>query len=719
MSRSRFLHTASILYLLVPNLIFASGWLRPGLGWTLVLLLLAAALSHLSDRRRERGREPDPEREHGWTRTDTWIAAIAILWAGTSGAGGFGYQNADYLVTHNPTLKDLMVRPWPVLYHELETGIGEHGARVSYLAWYLPGARVGKLLGWQACQLATFAWTLAGTLLALFWFAEHQRRRSVGTVLVFLATSGLHFLGWMLARGQIPVGTHGPLQWAGSFVAFPGVFPVLYWSPQHALGAWVLTGLLMDMAFHAKSSRGAVFAWSLSFLFSPMVSLGAIPFVVLVLVQARGSRLSRLPDLGAAPVLGLLFLAWYSAHLPVEPQGWLTTFWGIRHWNRLVLFYFLEFGVHLWIASGLVRETSARRDWYLAGLAVLVVAPWYRLGTYGDLCMRMPLPAQFVLAGALARCLDEAGRRLAEPRVQLLLGTMALGAMGPLAEIARLLDSGPWGAPPIEAVMSMSQVPRREQYLGTLDSFFFRHLAPIRASARVGDPGWERERWVRVPDVPVSFDFESSKLPGWTRLGKAFRSGPEAAAGSPWIVPDRFRGQGCVGSCHERAEDTGVLVSRPFPILGTHMGLLVGGTADLASQAVELLVDGERVHRATGEGDDRMRRSIWYVAPWRGRLARLRIRDYQGPGPQACITVDDVVQFDMPDGLLEPWAGIRLFAMVDPPVEGQARKPVVPDRFLAAWTAQEARLELEVLEAELAEDLGLPTRDRELPGPGP
>lgn len=133
--------------------------------------------------------------------------------------------------------------------------------------------------------------------------------------------------------------------------------------------------------------------------------------------------------------------------------------------------------------------------------------------------------------------------------------------------------------------------------------------------------------------------FEGGAFDGWTVKGDAFGRAPSA-----WTDDLTRRVRGIDGArfatsyARGRDRDRGELLSPEFTITGDAISLLVAG-GSRAKTAVELLVDGRVVLSARGDQTRAMRPVIWEVAAWRGKTARVRLRD-EDTGPWGWIAAD-------------------------------------------------------------------------------
>ena len=99
----------ALAYLVLPNLLFLTLWVRPGIGLPAALSVLLSSVWL--------GR-PDPQAtpEPGLGRRNwSFILLLAFGWTLAAGAGGFLPQGGDY-IKHNLVFHDLFHFAWPVTY---------------------------------------------------------------------------------------------------------------------------------------------------------------------------------------------------------------------------------------------------------------------------------------------------------------------------------------------------------------------------------------------------------------------------------------------------------------------------------------------------------------------------------------------------------------------------------------------------------------------------
>jgi len=321
---ARYLIPSSLFYLALPYLIFFGGWLK----WHLALLWYrsrrtAAALLHSRDRPDGRGR----------TRTTTWIrvqytschpgALDQRLVLGVSGIGGYGYQDTDWL-KHNAILKDLIERPWPVVYR---LG-GQAAPLVYYIAYYLPAALLGKLGGWLLANQVLLVWSWIGLVLAMLWFITLNRRAAFTVILLFVIFSGLDVIGEVFVRSIVaPIRPEVRAilswdhieQWSIGW-QYSSNTTLLFWVPHQALAGWIASGVLMYAILYFPQRKYSLFYFSLTALWSPFVTIGLIPYLLAEFLLEDGNMVDTTEAVCLMAQLGRAWPVYWSSDFTTAPN---------------------------------------------------------------------------------------------------------------------------------------------------------------------------------------------------------------------------------------------------------------------------------------------------------------------------------------------------------------------------------------------------------------
>jgi hypothetical protein len=524
--------------------VWALGWLRPGLGVPLAALLVAGVAAEV-----RRAARAAPGTDGGDALP---LAAIALglvpiaALVVMGGAGGVGWQALDW-TKHNAVLADLVDQPWPVAW---DVG-GERLGLVYYVAWYLPAALAGKLGGWALANAVLCATTLAGALVAALWVMAFARGAPLVAGVVLAGFAGLDVLvrlpgwEWELDRAWRKIWWGFASEWWAEWLNYPGTVGSLFWAPPQLLAAWLATALVIDAARRRDGGFPPALLLALASLWSAFGSLGAAALAWVPAALAPGTWRERArrqlsPATAAGLALGAVVVAYYAARfepyalpsayttgLTIVPNGFLPAALGLgwpEFFRRISLFWLLEFAVLGALLAWLLRPwRAARADALLlaAALASLFALSFVRYGRWNDLAMRGSAPGLFALlvlaAGALRRL---RARPLAAAA---LAAVLAVGSLTSLAELRRIqrdaLLGVPWYAAPRRA--HVRDLFRQHldlppgtwrfdfvmQYVGPLRAPFFRWLAapatPRRITAHERAAAWppSPERGPQPPQV--------------------------------------------------------------------------------------------------------------------------------------------------------------------------------------------------------------------------
>ncbi len=484
-------------YVALPLVLFVCGWLK----LQFALPALALVLLGVWEAGRARGwSDPGADPFRAPSRVDLAIllglfllVALLVLY---SGAGGYAYQYKDYN-RHNAFLRDLIDFPWPLAFAETPPD-GRPGMLAFYIANSLPPAAIGKLFGWQAAKFSSLLWTLLGVYLALCWFLRVLGKISVPLGLLFLFFGGLDVVGRVLLLGWPQDFTRLFGNWMveyalsstpearstmqGVFWYFPSNLSFVYYAPQHVLGPWLCTLVIVHDAVREGSCRRSNFMYCLALLWSAFSFVGLLPFVAVAALLSKGRGLFSLANTAsAAAVLGitLLYVLSNNQNYPHdflwERQDLLVT------WPLLLLFYAVEFGVFAILCprAEKAEESAFHPAWWWLSIACMLAAPWYVLGLYNDLTTKVGIPALIVFQLCLAGALVSAPSRARSLRAYLLISLLVVGSLASLSDFARGVHHGLRLDAPLERkiVRTNKLWGPAGQLFADGDAFFWRYLA--------------------------------------------------------------------------------------------------------------------------------------------------------------------------------------------------------------------------------------------------
>ena len=475
----RILYFLSALYILVPLIIFAFGWLHLPLALCILGIFFSILYRILKEKK---GSDSIIISYY-----ELGIVLVGIvIWTVLSGAGHRGFADGDGY-KHNAILNDLISYNWPVLYQPLKSK--ELVYLCYYFAFYLPASLVGKFLGWKMANIFLFGWTMYGVILSATWFlAICKKGHKSLYLLFFIFFGGLDALGRLIMRDKVVNGTDW--EWWARNWQYSGNTTLLFYVPQHALIGWILTGIIMYGFLNKKAFPFFIALLFCVPLWSPFVFLGLLPFSGIYLYQNRKSASV------IECVLAIVFLSFqlffFASNLTflVKETGvsaWLWQVEKISHsWVllRLFLFYLFEFGFFaffIFLFKPALKGNN-RKVMFVTSFIILLMLPWYKMGLLNDFVMRVSIPALWILGFFwIESIMNQKNKKI----IIIAMIIFIIGGIYPTRLFIRGITHFSWG-PPKASLTTYEDPTFRKQYLGYGKSIFFTYFAPHVVSPKIG-----------------------------------------------------------------------------------------------------------------------------------------------------------------------------------------------------------------------------------------
>lgn len=388
-----FLTAVTLCYLAVPNLVFLLGWLKPIFGIPAAALLGVALLQLL--------RRPD------WCWSQPYSAAALALisvtgfaWASLGGAGHFFATNPDWMV-RDTVQADLTLTHWPPAY-----SFSKDGANIlrSAIGFFLPPAVIGKWLGFQWVDRASYLWAAIGSTLFLLMLPLPRKangRLAVG-LLITLFFSGMDFLGIVLiSGGMLPIFPLR-LEWWVPF-SYSSLTGQLHWAPNHAIPLWLVTTLFYRHWGHRSITSLSVILLPLLMIWTPFAVAGMLPLIAVAVLrwfaEKQGSPLKELTTCQIAASLFMTYVTTRFLTLGLASMGTgAPTVAVTPHPDDFVLKYLLfvlmEFAI---LALLLARKLTHSFGIFWLSVAILFMLPLYQFGPSNDTMLRLSTPCLVIL----------------------------------------------------------------------------------------------------------------------------------------------------------------------------------------------------------------------------------------------------------------------------------------------------------------------------------
>ena len=424
------------IYLLVPFLIFAAGWMKIYIAVPVILIALFCLFKMCKN--------PGFSAKLQWNKSTVKkmliVAGIVFFWVGISGVGGFSYQSDDH-TWRNAIFETLVYEKWPIVTIEDIGGILTKRGFSYYMGFWLPAAIIGKVFGIGIGYFAQVIWAVMGILLFYYGLCLVRQKISIWPLFIFIFFSGMDILGYYVTGIDMStVAQSDHLEWWTKF-QFSSITTQLFWVFNQCIPAWLVTILL----FLQKSNKYMAVLLAAAMLNCTLPFVGLIPFAAYWVFSRKYEisskkwkmwvkdtfTLENILGGGTIGIISFLFL--------MKPgSGSNITLFDFSNggWLVYIVFLGLEIGG---IAVAIYRYHKNNILFYIA-IIWLAICPL--LNIYGEVnfCMRASIPSLLVLFICTLQGLEDSFRLKQYLQLAVISIIIGIGAITPLHEIVRSIS---------------------------------------------------------------------------------------------------------------------------------------------------------------------------------------------------------------------------------------------------------------------------------------
>jgi len=447
----------------LPVFIFLSFYLRM---WILGIVFAGVVITFFCLQRRKERRAPDRSGVVRISKRNLIIyAAVSIVWTFFGGQGGHFTQSYDWNF-RNAVFRDLITRPWPVVYPERDSMLVYYTGHWMVPAFITKGlAKLGIsedalwIIGNQLLWIFTAAGVFIVMLLILCIVRTDKPKRQLMIPLIFAGFSGLDIVGVIIDRLFFQEVTLGGIhiEWWSGFLQYSSMTTCIFWVFNQAVIPWiVILCVLLE-----KNAGRYVFLGLCCSLAGPIPFLCVFVYMIVRAVVSAAGAVRRKEFRIAAKcreyfdpvnlisvIPLLLFVKFFSTNSAVnstindnsEISGSFLWFKIndvsdpviLRH---VILFLILE----VMVFFVLIYRRYGKDPVYWTTVILLMIAPFISIGIASDFVMRFSVPALMVLLVLCTKALlsDDIKYQLSSKAKKLLIICLIIGSVTPLTEFAR------------------------------------------------------------------------------------------------------------------------------------------------------------------------------------------------------------------------------------------------------------------------------------------
>lgn len=394
----------SYLYLYVPIILFLVFWIKPYFSIP-TIALLGVCLYRIFKMNSE---DEKLKLNLAFSLSTFVVFVLILIWCIYSGQGGFNFQHSDWQ-KHNVLLNDLINKKWPVNYHM----DGRHGVMSYYVGFYLIPALIGKATSFNVAQLVMLVWTALGILILVLNLYKNYGNNQVKNL--FLILFGLILFGTFIYILSSIYRTWNPNNFNNGLGTDTGDYFSYDLTIQYSTNITQLCYVFSQMVptgvatflfmrnIDNKAMWGIICIPLILYSSFTFVGLGLLMLLMLIydLISNRKNIKHILKDLLSlnnvfAIISGLvLFLYILGNVLQSKPTSAGMNFEFINFRQDLIGFVIFQLSWILWILILLKYEKHNMVMWCAS--LILFVLPFFKYGEANDLCMRVSMPALFIL----------------------------------------------------------------------------------------------------------------------------------------------------------------------------------------------------------------------------------------------------------------------------------------------------------------------------------
>lgn len=508
--RTKLIIAASYVYLILPFLIFAGGYLKIGYAIPVVLIvgfsmIKAIREEHVSDL---------PSLNKKDILKIALVGIVVLAWMILSGIGDLFYQNTDHQC-RDAIFNAMVNLKWPVEHGVFAGRDAAMRALVYYNGFWFPSALVGKILSLEAGYIFQIVWAWTGLMLMYCLLCMYRKKIQVWPLIIVIFFSGLDIIRQNLYADSISSLYYAPLfstkylDFAINNFNYPSNIGHMAGAYNSTIPCFVATMLVVN----EPRKNNIILLWSTLILSATFPFVGIIPYVLYIILKKEEGKsvtdkvretcsLQNIAGGGLIGIISFLYVISNSAsayHGPNDYQagfilpmmlsasvqsfpmllsqtaGVLVDIWNNVIWNKLgsyMIFIFFEVGIYF----ALLFKKSAI---FWITLGTLIVCPWIEVGTACDFCLKASMPALLILVLLIIDQLGEWGKR--KVLNVALVFFLCIGSVTGLHQLGSYIESERQG---IEQLTHTTQTILAElNFSGDTDNFFFKYLAKKRKPA--------------------------------------------------------------------------------------------------------------------------------------------------------------------------------------------------------------------------------------------
>ena len=442
--RTKDLKILSYIYLILPIIIFAIGWLKPIISVPVTLMLLT--IIYLKFREKKDKAE---NIKFIKKRYIILIFLVLLIICITAGQGNMFYQSYDWH-WRNAIFRDLINMEWPVHYENMDADL------TYYIGFWMFPAAIAKIflaffgenVAWVIGNIIALLWCAIGILLTILWVFRllkiKKKKDAIIALIIFFGFSGLDILGVFILKNNLLSNYLHAEWWAYNF-QFSSTITQLFWVYNQCVVSWLITMMFIN----EKKCNNYLLIILLCLPYGPLPFVGLIPLFAVrgikyLIKSIKKHKIKEffkdvfsIQNILALIAILPIYYFYYTGNSATTSGGFRfdTAILNPQVIKYLLVFYILEVLVY---AIFLVNKNKKDELIWVAVIELFFI-PFFKIGNSIDFSMRASIPPLMILTFYLIKYIKNA--KLKDIKTIILIVIFLIGTVTPILEYVRAINT--------------------------------------------------------------------------------------------------------------------------------------------------------------------------------------------------------------------------------------------------------------------------------------
>lgn len=391
--------SVTIAYIYISIFIFLIGWVKPSISIP-IIGILAFAIYEYYKYYKEKIKDKPPI----YISAKVFVAICVIVFIlGTIIGWTAIFNQTNDWIKHNAVLRDLTEKSWPVYYENA----GENSMLTYYIGQYLVPSLVGKVFSSvDITQLANGLWAMVGLVIAIL--GTFKITKSDSTKKQFITLTIMFLFSTFVSLSQILdiCFKANDISFMGHFIKFGNYhleyssnLILLRWVMPQCLMPWIILSILWDNPYDIKHYVLLCLPLLLYSSFS-FVGLLFVLFVLAIVSLFKEKNIKEFlknvfsfSNVIVTMTLGTVLLIYFIGNVLSDKPNELGL--GITDFTNNWWAYFI-FVIEIIPYMLLLFKDNKKNPFYWASTAILLILPFFHMGYFNDLVMRISIVPLFI-----------------------------------------------------------------------------------------------------------------------------------------------------------------------------------------------------------------------------------------------------------------------------------------------------------------------------------